>query len=758
MSKRRDFLKKAGIGAVAAGMSGWNGVVGAVETPERADKAGTAGTAGTLSTPMDTALQDASQRMAAGWTFTFDERDALLSMQNGPASLSGNLTFVSGTNTWKVACSRDGVSDRHTLVDSRNNVQGYLVFLPDGNGIQLLFYHRTAQAYKGVWSFEGEIHFTDDSFACRTRPVKGERVLSLRCGAADSLWNDSLFAPASDCALQIDATRLNIRTLSGGRYAFLASGTIEESSEAAFTIRLETQYFKRRFVPYYRAIDRQRCPKAPTGWMSWNTYFDKATAEDNLKEARIGQKYLQPFGCEFWSIESWQGNSDQLPVRDFFNMNLETNKKQFPKGMKKLADDIRKLGFRPGIWIPPFGTGSDIFYREHKEWFLHDKNGQPISSWNGRYMLDPTVPEAVEHLKNMFRTASREWGYEFFKIDGISGNTAYLYERSEVKARFKDPACPNPIDLCLHAFRESIGDDRVFLACLGHISGPEASYADATRIGADIVHPNTPVKWRGVMDQGRCFMNQAFAHNIALIADPDTLLVRDLPLAEARTSATIVALPGQLTFFGDMLEGLSSERMKILQQTLPVADVYPESLYPYFSMLPVWNLHVRHALLGNYNVVALFNWEDERQTIRVTAAELGIDEQTARCGYEFWTEQAVPFEGALSMEVPAHDVRLIALHPVASVPQWLSSDRHIAQHADELSEYVWDADHRSLKGKIRIVGGFPLTARFQVPSGYACSEASCDGATHTLQQGNDGILSVTFNAKQTTTATFQIKF
>jgi hypothetical protein len=43
--------------------------------------------------------------------------------------------------------------------------------------------------------------------------------------------------------------------------------------------------------------------------MSWNTYFDRATAEDNLAEAWIGQKQLQPFGCEFWSIESWQGNS-----------------------------------------------------------------------------------------------------------------------------------------------------------------------------------------------------------------------------------------------------------------------------------------------------------------------------------------------------------------------------------------------------------------------------------------------------------------
>jgi len=744
------------MGAAAAGLTGWNGVVHAVD---KADKP--------VETTVETvdavaAKQKAGQYLSDGWTFTFDEQDAQLSLKNGRTLLLGKLSFISGDKAWKIALSRDDIADRYALVDPQDNVQGYLVFVPDGHdGIQLLFFHRTQQYYSGRWSLEGEILFAADSFACRTRPGKGERVLHLRCGAADSLHNDSLFAPAADCVLYLGAAQLNIRTLSDGRYAFLASGTIEDATEAAFSIRLEPEYFKRRYAPYYRPIDRKRCPKAPTGWMSWNTYFDKATADDNLREARIGQKYLQPFGCEFWEIESWQGNSDQLPVRDFHNMNLEVNQKQFPKGMKKLADDIRKLGFRPGIWMVPFGTGNTAFYEVHKDWFLHDKTGKPIGSWSGHYTLDPTVPEAREHLKKIFRTASAEWGYEFFKIDGMAqrmhGYVAHLYERPEIKACFRYPNCRNPFGLCLQAFREGIGDDRIFLGS-SHTSGPEAAYVDATRIGADIVHPNRPVEPSGFINQGRCFMNQAFTHNLILIADPDTLLVRDLSLEESRASATIVALPGQLTFFGDKLEGLPDDRMKILQQTLPVAEVYPESLYPYFTMLPVWNLRVRHTLLGDYNVVALFNWEEQPQTIRVTAAELGIDAQTARCGYEFWTERTVPFDGTLSMEVPVHGVRLIALHPLKHVPQWIGSDRHIAQHADELSEYGWDAETCSLKGMIRLVGGFPLTARFRVPNGHACKEVTCEGATHTSQQENDGILSVTFKSKQTAAVAFQIKF
>ena len=83
------------------------------------------------------------------------------------------------------------------------------------------------------------------------------------------------------------------------------AGRIEESAEAVFAFNVEKNYLQRRYIPYYSPIDRKRAPKAPTGWMSWNIYFDTATAEDNLAEARIGKKYLQPFGMEFWHIEFW---------------------------------------------------------------------------------------------------------------------------------------------------------------------------------------------------------------------------------------------------------------------------------------------------------------------------------------------------------------------------------------------------------------------------------------------------------------------
>lgn len=750
---RREFLKKAALGSAALVSVGGVSIMEAKSVNN------------TLTGKNELTGIDSfeSKSLPTEWKILLSEETSELSLIHSDAEIKGLLSFVSNGNKWVFSKSRDGVPDRYALIDTNDNVQGYFVLNSKNSQIQLLFYHRTAQAYNGELTFEGKVNYLPDSFTCRTKAMIDERVLPLSYGNADSLLNDSLFSPENDSIVQLDAPNLRITSLTPGKYAFSMSGRIQKSSEAIITINIEKDYFKNRYVPYYHPIDRTRCPKAPTGWMSWNTYFDKATADDNLAEAKIGQRFLQPFGCEFWSIESWQGNSDQLPVRDFHNMNLEVNKNQFPKGMKQLADDIRKLGFRPGIWMAPFGTGNKDFYEKYREWFLHDENGNPISSWNGRYTLDPTVKEARDHLKEIFRKASKEWGYEFFKVDGMSGRShgycAHLYERPEIKARFQNPSCPNPFELCVKAFRDGMGNDRVFLACQGHTSGPEALYADASRIGADIVHPNKPVQWNNVLNQGRCTINQTFTHNIVMVNDPDTLLVSDLPIEEARVSTTVVALPGQLTFFGDKLANLSAEKMKMLQQTLPVAEVLPMSLYPYFSMLPLWNLSIRHKLLGDYNVVAIFNWGDNSDEISFTAEELGIDKEANYILYEFWTEKySGTMEGSYTTSLPPHSVRLFAIHKIKPTPQWISSDRHVTQAASELKKFEWNNDNRKIEGEIKLIGTFPLTMRLHIPSNYSFKSIECPNVKYSSKIEDGNILAVTLIAEKTDEYLFKLNF
>ncbi|MDO4574347.1 MAG: alpha-galactosidase [Planctomycetia bacterium] len=699
------------------------------------------------------------------WNIGFDEETSKLSLVNNQQEITveGTLSFQRGDQTWKIVAPRDAVKTRLALCDGNNDLQGYITFQQNGTRLEMLFSHRTRQYYDGVLTFDGTIRFRDESFPCRTVASVEDRVLPLASGRADSLRNDSLFAPKEDLMLKIRAANLRLDTLENGAYHVCCSGRIQETAEAVFVLDPEVNYFKNRYIPYYHPLNRDRCPKPPTGWMSWNLYFDKATAEDNLAEARLGKKYLQPFGMEFWHIESWQGNSDQLPVSNFYNLNLEVNEKQFPEGMKKLADDIRALGFRPGLWTAPFGTGNKEFYEQHKDWFLHGKDGQPLRTWNGVYTIDPSNDEVIDHLRKIHDIASHEWGYEYFKIDGMSGAgggyCAHFFERPYVKEAFQNPECPDPFERCVRAFREGIGPDRVFLACQGHFSGPEPKYADASRIGSDIVHPNQPVKWSNLLNQAGRTINQIFVNNIVFYTDPDTLLVNEaLSLEEARVSTVIVGLPGQMMFSGDKLAELPMERMRLLQQTLPVCDIRPVKLYPMFHLMPVWDLKVARGW-GKYDVVALFNWTEEEQDVPFTFAELGLDASKEYALYEFWTNT---YEGTVregfEKRIPAHAVRLYAVHEVQATPQFLSSDRHITQGAVDIQEMRWDDAAKTLSGKVTLVANNLTTLRFRIPDGFAFRKSVSDVSCTAKVEADGKILAVTLVSDKACDAAFELGF
>ena len=657
---------------------------------------------------------DEGERLVLTHAVGFAEVAGTLSF-TGPAKVTGaGMGADDSTARWRVASSRDGFPNRLALVDTRDNVNGYITFQPDGDGVSMLVYHRTAFAYEGTLSFDAAIRYRDDAYPCSVTPKKGDRVLSVKSGPSVSLDDDALFSPSADEALALKGMKLKLKS---GKLSASSKLRIDDATQNSLSLKVVRGWYKSRWVPNWRAPDRGRSPHAPTGWLSWNTYFDTAGSKENLDEARFAAKWFKPFGMEIWNIESWQDNSPKLPVSNFHNMDLETYKVQFPEGMKWLADEIRKLGFRPGLWMAPYGTGNDKFYAEHKDWFLRGKDGKPIRSWNGKYTLDPTAPGALEHLTSIFDKASHEWGYEFFKIDGMSGRgpgyCAHLYERPEIRAVMHDPNCPNPFERTVAAYRKGIGDDRVFLACQGHFTGAEAGYADASRTGADIVHPNEPVKWENILQDA---------------------LARE----QAQVEATVVALPGQQTFAGDKLAELAPDRVKLIQQALPVCPTRPGKLYPMFGHLPVWDLHVSRPF-GDWHVVALFNWSDEESEVSVAWDELGEDSDRSFVAWEFWTQTYFgEKKGGLSAAVPPRGVRLLALQPRTDHPQFLTSDRHLTQGAVELLDQKWDGSR--LVAKVAAVGGFPQVVRFAVPKEWKLKSATANGESVSTKEDCDGRL------------------
>ncbi|MFO7973406.1 MAG: alpha-galactosidase [Candidatus Hydrogenedentota bacterium] len=701
------------------------------------------------------------------WTVEFDPETAVLILKHreSGASLSGTVRFEhidkGEVTEWGVAVPRDGVNTRLAIEKPDHHIQGYVVFSGTGDRLEITPVHRTRQNYYGWLVFEGHAHLSPNSFACRTHPPEAQEVVQFGSGGMDSALNDSIFDSEADTLLRfgVCAGGPDISTLEDG-FGIQWSTPIHVSGKATAVVELVRDYYRDRWAPCYTPVNRERCPSPPTGWMSWNVYFDTAGEEENLAEARIAAEQLKPFGLKIWHIESWQDNSPKLPVRHFSNLNLKPFAEQFPHGMKWLAEEIRKLGFMPGIWTVPFGTGNAEFYEEHKDWFLHNPDGTPMSNWAGKYVIDPSQEAVRNHMEETHRVMSKEWGYDYFKIDGMSGAnrgySAHFYEMPNVRAAFKNPDIEAPFQLCVEAIRRGIGEEAIWLACQGHFTGPEAAYADAGRTGSDIVHPGNPPQWSNYLNQARITLNQVFVNNILWWSDPDTLLVGKAPIETARLATTVVALPGQMMFAGDKLAELSPERMRLLQQALPVCDVRPLDLYPIYELIPVWDLKIKRSF-GEWDIVSLFNFSEESRVITTSIRDLGLPDDDY-VYYNFWTGQWGETSGSFGFELPRHSNALLALHPKASHPQFLSTDRHVTQGGVSLEALVWDDASKTLSGATQVVAGFPSTLVFRVPEGYSLDKVTVDGAAVVHGMTRNGLLEVTLAADVSRSVAWALRF
>ncbi len=682
----------------------------------------------------------------SSWRVTFspETENLVAHHKETGAHIEGVLTFVvyrdRGEQSWSIVGPRDPVRNRLSLLDERGNVQGYLTFGGSGDLLEIAVIHRSAQNYDGELAFVGQASLAAKTFACRTVPPSENAVLQMASGLVDSGLNDSLFDLKEDVALRFAGEALSITTAAqqGERPAFNVKMKADpaEPRHSVLAFQVIRNYYRDRWVPYYKPINKARCPSPPTGWMSWNVYFDTAGEKENLEEARIGAKHLLPFGLEIWHIESWQDNSDKLPVSQFHNLTLRPNPRQFPRGMKWLADQIRALGFKPGIWTVPFGTGDHAFYEAHKEWFLHHPDGSPMENWSGLYVLDPSQKAVRDHIEETHRIMSQDWGYAYFKIDGMSGRSesysAHFYERDEVRAAFRDPYA-SPFRSCCEAIRRGIGPDRVWLACQGHYSGPEVGLADAGRLGADIVHPNKPPEWGNYLNQARTTLNQLFVHNIVWYGDPDTLMVGErASLDVARLATAVVGLTGQMMFSGDKLAQLPPERMRLLQQCLPVCDIRPLDLFPIFEMRPVWDLKIRRSF-GDWDVLSVFNWDEREAQTELAFASLGLNKDQEYLVYDGWAEKCLGgYTGDFSTTVSGRSNRLYFVHPNLNRPQFLATDRHITGGGTSVKALSWDEENKRLTGTINVVAGYPSKITIAVPSNYEVKNIQ-DQERHDIQ-------------------------
>jgi len=461
-----------------------------------------------------------------------------------------------------------------------------------------------------------------------------------------------------------------------------------------------------------------RLPPQPVGYCTW--YHAGASSEKALPvQSAFASKELAPFGFSVIQIDDgWQdGNSMKNgPRKNFTRVRPDG---PYPSGMKATADDIKAKGLVPGIWFMPFaGTYNDPWFEKRQDWFVKTADGKPYdTSWGGT-CLDMTHPAVQEYLRDEIKRIGGEWGYRYFKMDGMWTGTAtpqqYVNEGYK-DDHMGDAVHHNPDKTNIEAYRdgqkiirEAAGREVFILGCCAPQNmrsyGGAFGLVDAMRIG-----PDNGANWGGIQ-RGPVFGARNYhLHGRIWYNDPDPLYVRtSLPLAQARAICSWVAVSGQLNLCSDALPDLPAERLDILKRTMPPHGLQARPVDLFEENVPrIWVV-ADAAYQPRRAVVGLFNWSADKKgaVIERPVKDLGLSDQAEYVAFEFWSSGLVaPFKGTLKLALAPTSCAVLSVRAVAEHPQLISTSRQIMQGLVDVLEEKWAADARELAGTSKVVGG-----------------------------------------------------
>ena len=509
-----------------------------------------------------------------------------------------------------------------------------------------------------------------------------------------------------------------------------------------------------RYADLVARVQDIRLPPQLDGYCTWYSrpHGGASDSEHIAELAAFAADELQPFGFDFVQIDDyWQdGARREGPAKVFVRHNPDG---PYPDGMAPTAARIRALGLRPGLWYMPFAADrEDPFFADKNHWFAKREDGSPYWARWGGTSLDLTHPEAQAYVAETARRITRDWGYQYLKLDGLwTGIAAQLlyvhnpYKPDDLGQALVHDPYQTPIQAYRHGLgilREAAGPDVFILGCNVsqnmHSFGASMGRVDAMRIGPDNGSAFESLRrgpWHG--------SNRYFLHGRVWYNDPDPIYVREqMPIEHAQLIASWIAISGQLHVSSDWLPGLPPERLDLLRRTLPSHGRIARPVDLFEQDLPrIWHLPAPDVGTG-LHVVGLFNWDDaEAVDIVAAVSHIGLPEGEAWVAYEFWTHQRIaPFRDELRVSLPPGSCRVLALRPVRPHPQVLSTSRHVTQGIVDLESEQWDPDTHTLSGLSHVVQDDPYELRLDVPHGFKADSIQVSAGVASLHAHNGSTL------------------
>lgn len=351
------------------------------------------------------------------------------------------------------------------------------------------------------------------------------------------------------------------------------------------------KYFAAMSLPAKKHIDRL------TGYTSWYNYFQKIDENIILRDLKGLSRARE-------SVNIFQIDDGYEPfVGDW----LDYNGRDFPDGMKTIADAVHREGYLAGIWLAPFNVqrGKSRILKEHPDWLIRNPDGKPqlgCVAWGGAYTLDIYNSEVREHLKNVFDTVLNDWGYDMVKLD-------FLYSQCRTPRNNKTRGTI----MCeaMDFLRECVGD-KLILGC-GVPLGPAFGVVDACRISCDVdlsyggKFYNSMSINNELPSAQNAINNSMFRRHLngrAFLNDPDVFFLRDHNLTFTWEQKLLLAkinnLFGRVLFVSDDAGEYSEAELEVLKETFRESDA---------KILDVKCVGARAD--GNYEIKFIENGEEK---------------------------------------------------------------------------------------------------------------------------------------------------
>ncbi len=309
-----------------------------------------------------------------------------------------------------------------------------------------------------------------------------------------------------------------------------------------------------------------------SGYTSWYNYFQNINEEIIMRD-------LNGLDRASEEVNIFQVDDGyQEAVGDW----LLTDKTKFPNGMKYIADEIHKKGYKAGIWLAPFSAQvSSKLAKEHPDWLLtHNRNGKKMlgcQGWGGAYTIDIYNDDARAYIKKVFDVVLNEWGFDMVKLD-------FLYSQciEPRNGKTRGEIMCDGVDL----LREACGDKWI-LGC-GVPIGACMGIFDACRISCD-----ASKNWKFKIEKGlaindlvssirincenpssqNAIINTVFRNHLdgrAFCNDPDVFFLRDINInytwEQKLLHGKINTVCGNVLFVSDNAGDFDDERINYLKE------------------------------------------------------------------------------------------------------------------------------------------------------------------------------------------------